>query len=90
MPLFTPLFCKSKLQLMTAGMVHVTNLTPSGGANPSVGRDSLHEQNSDFKLQGGKSVELGLVPTLNPRSQAGMDTTFHHVNILHWSKHAFN
>ena len=36
----------------------------------SPGRDSLHDQNGDFKLEGGKSVELGLVPQLNPRSSA--------------------
>ena len=35
----------------------------------SPGRDSLHDQNGDFKLQGGKSVELGLVPMLNQRSR---------------------
>ena len=35
----------------------------------SPGQEKLHDQNSDFKLQGGVSVELGLVPTMNPRSQ---------------------
>ena len=41
----------------------------------SPGRDQLHEQNGDFKLVGGVSVPLGLVPRLRRPSDAANDET---------------
>jgi hypothetical protein len=41
----------------------------------SPGRDQLHEQNGDFKLVGGVSVPLGLVPRLRRPSDAANNET---------------